>query len=442
MGVKAMKAHYIADVLDGSLAQKSGIKPGEYLLSINRKPVEDVLDYKFLIADEYLELEIKGANGDVRTIAIEKDYDDDLGLVFDNSLMDRERVCHNHCIFCFVDQLPKGVRSTLRYKDDDWRLSFLYGNYITLTNLTDADIKRIIDLHISPLYVSIHAVDPKVRSFMLGISRPDKMMDILHEFSSNNITIHGQMVLCPGINDGPVLDDSLERLLPLWPALSSVAVVPVGLTEHRCCLYPLRSYDETAASAVLEQVKNWQKMCIKKMGTRWVFAADEFYLLAHRRWPSYASYEGFPQLENGVGLLALFEKQFYRSLDKYAKDFQHRPAKLSLVTGVSAADFMRELSRELNKRSGITINVWPIENHFFGSTVTVSGLVVGQDIIEQLKGRDLGDALLIPRCMLREGETRFLDDTSLDDVSKMLNIPIRVVDVNGNAFVKEVMGYR
>ncbi|MDK2991826.1 MAG: hypothetical protein PWP48_1059 [Clostridiales bacterium] len=436
-----MKGHYIADVMEDSLAKLYDIKPGEVILTINGMPIEDVLDYRFLIADERIELEIKGKDGFVRNIIIEKDYDEDLGLVFDNPLMDKERVCRNRCIFCFVDQLPKGVRPTLKYKDDDWRLSFLDGNYITLTNLTEHDIDRITKMHISPLYVSIHAVDPKVRSFMLGIPETDNIVNILQRFKEHNIMVHGQMVLCPGINDGHVLDDSIKRLMELWPSLQSLAVVPVGLTEHRQMLYPLRLYEQHTAVSVLSQIEKWQSLCFDRLGTRWVFAADELYLIAQRHWPPYESYEDFPQLENGVGLLAMFEKQFYKGLEKYKSD-AHTKVRLSVATGLSAADFMQKLSRKLADDYGIDINVYPIKNNYFGKTVTVAGLVVGRDIIEQLRNVDLGDALLIPKCMLREGETVFLDDTTLDEVQQALNTRIRVVDVDGEAFLREVMKYR
>jgi len=436
-----MKAHYIKEVINGSLADVSGIKSGDYLLTINGKTIKDVLDYRFLIADENVEIVLETASGIRRVVNINKEYDEDLGLIFDNPLMDKERTCRNHCIFCFVDQLPKDVRKTLRYKDDDWRLSFLDGNYITLTNLTKEDVKRICDMHISPLYVSIHATDPQVRSFMLGYPKRDIMIDILKDFYKNDIIVHGQIVLCPGINDGEILNDTLSQLIDFWPSLKSIALVPVGLTEHRDRLYPLVPYDKEGAAKLLEQAEQWQNICLDKIGTRWVFPADEFYLIASKKYLPYEFYENFPQLENGVGLLALFDRQFHKALKKYKKKSKER-INMSLATGYSAYSFMDKLSKELLRDYNVKINVYPIKNNFFGQSITVAGLVVGRDIINQLADKELGKVLLLPSVMLRDGETVFLDGVTLDEIKRALNVDVNVIDTNGEALVKEVIRYR
>lgn len=434
---KLRRKHRIAGVETGSIAEELGIQPGDLLVAVNGQAVEDVLDYMEWMSSEEMSVTIEKGDGQVWELDIEKDPDEDLGLIFEQPIMDRQRACCNRCIFCFIDQLPRGMRSTLYYKDDDWRLSFLMGNYITLTNLTRHDIERIISKRISPLYISVHTTNPQLRRRMMGNERAGEVLQILKEFEKAGISIHCQIVLCRNWNDGAELERTLSDLWSLRSIVSSVAVVPVGLTKHRQGLESLVPFDAESAARVLEQVKRWQKMCRSQMGTAFVFAADEFYILAGKEFPSYEEYEDFPQIENGVGLIAKLVHEFEEAISDYRGKVA--PVKeFAVATGVSAYPTLKAMMDRLQREMMASVHVYPIVNRFFGESVTVAGLITGGDIIAQLEGKDLGKALLIPCTMLRRGEDVFLDDVTLEGLSTALGVPVVPVQVDGNELLETI----
>lgn len=433
------KPHRIKGIVPKSIAEEMGIEQGDLLLAINGQPINDVLEYKYITNEEYIEVLVQKPCGEQWLLEVDKDVDEDLGLIFEEDIMDTPKRCHNKCIFCFMDQLPKGMRSTLYFKDDDWRLSFLHGNFITLTNLDEDEAERIIKYRISPLNVSVHTTDPHLRVKMLRNPRAARIMDLLELFIKNGIVINCQIVLCPGINDGQNLDRTLRDLGGLWPGVNSIGVVPVGLTRFREGLYPLKSYDRSGSREVLQQINSWQKAFLKDKGSRIVYAADEFYLKAGIPFPPASHYEGFHQLENGVGLIPLFEEQFDRELSKHTGSNSINK-KVSVATGVAAYRFMVELSNRIaDKFPGIKIGVYRVENSFFGEAIDVSGLVTGGDIIKQLKGREIGDELIIPDNMLKSGEEIFLDGMTVCQVSRALDTKITVCPVDGGKFVKKIL---
>ncbi len=433
-----IRAHTIAGVNPGSIAEEMGVEPGDKLIAINNTGIVDVLDYLEWIEQDYLELTIEKKDGEQWILEIEKDPEEDLGIDFEMPLMDKKKGCANNCIFCFVDQLPPSSRCSLQFKDDDWRLSFLMGNYITLTNLSPLDIKRIHQNRISPLYVSIHTTNPELRVRMMRNKRAGEILDILEGFRSNGISMHCQIVLCRGVNDGHELDKTLEDLWSFREIIKSIAVVPVGLTGHRDGLENLLPYDKDSSNLVINQVERWQALFREKLGTSLVFVADEFYIMADRPMPDYEAYEGFPQIENGVGLVQKFRYEFSQALDSINTNCDNKD-QLSIVTGESAGGIMEEIGKILEKMTGKTIYVYPIKNRFFGGKVTVAGLVTGGDIIESLKGKLLGHKVLIPDIMLRQGEDVFLDNMSLDELSTELGVKVVPVSVDGKALVEEVI---
>ncbi len=433
------KAHEIVQIMPGSIGEELDLVPGDKLLSINDQIVWDIIDYEALCSEENINILIEKQDGTLWDVEIEKAPEEGLGLVFKHDLMDVERNCANHCIFCFIDQLPQGRRLSLYYKDDDWRLSFIMGNYITLTNLSDEEIQRIIDRRVSPLYISVHTTNPSLRVKMVGNKRAGNILEVLTRFADAGLTCHCQIVLCRGINDGEELDRTLKDLWSLYPSVKSTAVVPVGLTKHRTGLYPLVPYDRKSAEGVLLSVEAWQKKCLVEAGTAFVFAADEFYILGEKELPPYKAYEDFPQIENGVGLLVKFEKEFNEAWGEIPRVLQKK-RRVSIATGYSAGPFMGEFAKRLNGIPNLAVEVFPIMNHFFGPTVTVAGLVTGRDIIEQLKGKELGDLLLLPSSMLKAGEDIFLDDVSLEEVEKELQVKVCPVKVNGRNLATAVMG--
>jgi putative radical SAM enzyme (TIGR03279 family) len=433
------KAHEIIQIMPGSIGEELDLVPGDKLLSINDQIIWDIIDYETLCSDENIRILIEKKDGVLWDFEIEKAFEEGLGLVFKPGLMDVERNCANHCIFCFIDQLPEGRRASLYYKDDDWRLSFIMGNYITLTNLSDDEIQRIIDRRVSPLYISVHTTNPSLRVKMLGNKRAGNILDILRRFAGAGLTYHCQIVLCRGMNDGEELNRTLRDLWSLYPSIKSTAVVPVGLTKHRTGLYPLLPYDRGSAEQVLLLVEAWQKNCLAEAGTAFVFAADEFYMLGEKELPTYKAYEDFPQIENGVGLLVKFEKEFNEAWLEIPRAMKKK-RRVSIVTGYSAAPFIEEIARRLNGVQNLTVEVFSIMNHFFGPTVTVAGLVTGRDIIEQLKGKELGDLILLPTSMLKAGEDIFLDDVSLEEVERELQTKVTPVRVNGRDLLMAVMG--
>ena len=412
----------IASVDPHSPARKAGVRPGETLTHINGHPIVDVLDYKFYAYDPRLELTLTEENGGSRTLRIRKEEGEDLGLNFETYLMDRARSCANKCIFCFVDQMPPGMRDTLYFKDDDARLSFLMGNYMTLTNLSQREIQRIIDLRISPINISVHATDPELRTAMLKNPRAGECLEIMERFAKAGIEMNCQIVACPGVNDGPALARTMEDLGKLHPAVTSVAVVPVGVTKFREGLCRIEPYTKEQAVALIDQVEKFAAAFLEKQGTSLVWCSDEFYLMAGRELPEKAYYEDMDQLENGVGMLRLLLHQAVMGLEEEEPE-QTEP--FSIATGLSAAPFVQEIVDNARKQCGnIKGTVYPIINRFFGETITVSGLITGTDLIEQLRGKALGSRLLIPDNMLRAGERVFLDDVTVDQVEQALGVTV------------------
>ena len=434
-----MKKHKIIAVKKNSIAYELGIRKNDILLSVNKEEVKDVLDYKFLTTDENLSIEIQKSDGAKRHYNIQKDYDDDIGLVFENDLMDDIKKCKNKCIFCFIDQMPENMRNSLYVKDDDYRLSFLEGNFVTLTNLDEEDIQRIIDMHLSPLYVSVHALDPKVRCTIMKNPNAAKIYDILKQLADNGITVNCQIVLVRNVNDGDVLDDTLKGLSDLYPGVNSVAIVPAGITKYRKGLFDILPWDKGSSTNVVNSVNRYQNDMREKNGTSFVYASDEFYVMAQMAVPDAEFYEDFAQMENGVGLISKFQDEFMHSVVKYSKK---KPENLhiSIATGESAYEFIKKLSDILANKFSMTIDVFRIKNNYFGQSITVAGLITGGDLKAQLKGNIKTKKLLIPEVMLREGEDTFLDDVKVSDVEKELAIKIIVTKINGEDLIKKVLG--
>ena len=417
----------IASVDHRSPAERSGVRPGEKLLAINGHQIVDVLDYRFFGYDKNPELELAGENGERRLVRVRKPEGEDLGLNFDTYLMDKARSCANNCIFCFVDQMPPGMRETLYFKDDDARLSFLMGNYITLTNLSPREIQRIIDLRISPINVSVHATDPELRAMLLRHRKAGDSVAVMRRFAQAGITMNCQIVACPGINDGPALERTLTDLAEMAPAVSSVAIVPVGLTKFREGLYPLKPYTAEQAGAVIDQVEAFGRRQREKTGSTFAWCSDEFYLLAGRQLPDKDYYEDMNQLENGVGMLRLLTSQAELALEDVPQGLT--PCPCTIATGAAAAPFIREILERAEKACpALEGEVRAIRNDFFGETITVSGLVTGRDLIAQLKGTARGERLLVPSNMLRAGERVFLDDVTVEQVEQALGLPVTIVE--------------
>ena len=411
------KQQVISDVLSGSPAERAGLSKGDVLLSIDGEPVIDLVDYEHLTASDRLTLEIIKEDGSCEQIDLEKEDYEPLGLSFATSLMDNMRTCKNHCVFCFIDQMPKGGRSSLHVKDDDWRMSFVMGNYVTLTNLDERELDRVIRRRVSPLYISLHASDPEVRRAMMKNPHAGDILPQLKRLADAGLQFHLQIVLCPGLNDGDVLRRSIDDMLLLYPRARSLAVVPVGLTRHRDKLYPLRTFTREEAEATIDEIEARQAELLREHGTRFVFLADEWYTLCGRSLPAYDAYEGFPQIENGVGLLRLFEGDMLEALEE--KKPLKRAKRFLAAGGTSAQAFFAESYRQLLPYH-ITLDVRAIRNRFFGESVTVGGLITGGDLVEQLMGEDFGRALLIPRAMLKADEELFLDGMRKSEAEKKL----------------------
>jgi len=421
--MESMRNHQqiVSDVLPGSPAERAGIQIGDALVSIAGEPVIDLVDYEHLTAADEITLKILKKSGETELIDLEKDEYEPLGLSFATSLMDNMRTCRNHCVFCFIDQMPKGGRSSLHVKDDDWRMSFIMGNYVTLTNLDDREIDRVIRRRVSPLYVSLHASDPEVRRRMMRNPRAGDILKQLRKLAQAGLSFHLQIVLCPGINDGDVLRRSIDDVLALYPHAQSLAIVPVGLTRHRAGLFPLRTFTPAEAGALIGEMEAKQKEILARHGTRFVFLADEWYTMAGRTLPEYDDYEGFPQIENGVGLLRLFEDEMLGALE--GRTPLSEPKRFLMAGGVSAEPFFREAYQKLLPYH-ITVDTRSVKNRFFGESVTVGGLVTGGDLIAQLADTDFGRALLIPRAMLKADEPVFLDGVTLAEAEAALNTRI------------------
>lgn len=424
----------IEEVKKGSIAQELDIKKGDILLSIDDMDIKDIIDYKYLMANDFIVLCIE-KDGEIWEYEIEKDYDEDIGIIFSNPLIDVAKSCKNKCSFCFIDQLPKGMRETLYFKDDDSRLSFLQGNFITLTNMSDEDIERIINYRISPINISVHTTDSDLRVKMLKNKNAGKVYDILKRFSEANIDMNCQIVLCPGINDKENLNKTLDDLVKLYPQISSVAVVPVGLTKYRDGLEKLELYDYEKAVKLVNQIEEKQKIYLKDIETRFVYASDEFYLVANKDIPSFEEYEEFQQIENGVGLLKIFEYEIIEVLKKIKNKSCNK--RYIIATGTLAYKFMNKIAKMImDKINGLHIEVVPIVNDYFGDTITVAGLVTGNDLIKQLENYKNFDGIIIPESMLRSGEKIFLDDITVTVVEEKLKNKVIVSKVNGEEFIK------
>lgn len=424
--------------IDDDSPLRGRAKVGDVLLSINGNPIHDVLDYKYYAYDTRLTVELRGADGETKLIRVRKPEGGELGLDFETYLMDRAHSCANKCVFCFIDQMPKGMRPTLYFKDDDARLSFLMGNYMTLTNLSRREVQRIIDLHISPINVSVHTTDPELRSFMLGNPRAGECLDIMRRFAEGGIVMNCQIVCCPGLNDGKQLQRTMEDLAAMFPQVRSVSIVPVGLTKFRDGLYPLQPFTRELANQTIDQVEAFGNVCVERYEERIFFCGDEMYLKAGREIPSDEFYERYAQLENGVGMLRLMKTEFLSAL-KLQDDPDGVP--FAIASGVSAAPFFRDLIAEANNRfPSVDGRVYAIENDFFGHSINVSGLITGQDLIRQLKGKDLGARLLISQNMIRRDEQDFLDDVTLEEASAALGVPIYPISQDGFDLCDAVFG--
>lgn len=433
------KGHIIQAVLKDSIAQELEIAAGDRLIAIDQEPVEDIFDYQFLIQNEYIEVLIVKPDGEEWLLEIEKDYDEDLGIVFENGLMDDYRSCHNKCIFCFIDQMPKGMRDTLYFKDDDSRLSFLQGNYVTLTNMSEHDIARIIRYHLSPINISFQTTNPQLRCMMLHNRFAGEALQKVDALFEAGITMNGQIVLCKGVNDGAELERSIQDLTRYLPHLESVSVVPVGLSKYRDGLYPLKPFDSTDAGKVIDLIEAWQQRVYEKHGMHFIHASDEWYIMAGRELPEQERYDGYLQLENGVGMLRLL-------LDEFAEAMEALPTgrickrTLSLATGRLAYPYLTAMAEQLEAAvQGLHIHVYQIVNEFFGEQITVSGLLTGQDIRKQLMGQKLGERLLLPQNVLRSGEPVFLDDLTVAELENALQVPIDIVKSSGQDFVDSVL---
>lgn len=431
----------IESVDKGSIAYRHNICSGCILEKINTHEINDVLDYQFYLKESKISLQLLDENGKRKYLIIKKNPDADIGLNFETYLMDNQQHCKNKCVFCFIDQLPHGMRDSLYFKDDDSRLSFLFGNYITLTNLSQHDVDRIIEMHISPVNISVHTMNPELRVQMMKNPNAGKSLDIIYRLAEAGIQMNTQLVLCPGINDGKELEYSLEQLGKLYPHIQSIAAVPVGLTKHREGLCHLECYNKKTAGEVIDIIECFADHFNYFHGTRLAFAADEFYLKAEREIPNADFYEDFPQIENGVGLWASLKSEFYDALDSEDINNLESNRHISLATGVAAYPLLKELSQAAEEKiSGLKIDVYEIKNEFFGENITVAGLVVGQDLIKQLNGKNLGDELLIPSVMLRHERDMFLDSMTVDEVQQRLNVKMTVCEVDGYDLLDKMSG--
>ena len=438
------KGHIVKSVNKGSIADSLGILPGDVVIKIDDNEIEDIFDYQFFTLTDYLVLTVL-RDGEEWEYEIEKGDNEDLGLVFENGMMGDYRRCSNNCIFCFIDQMPPGMRETLYFKDDDSRLSFLQGNYITLTNLSQKDLDRIIRYNLSPVNVSIHTMNPELRCKMLGNRFAGKSLEKLDVLAGAGIEMNGQVVSCRGINDGKELEYTISELMKYIPAFKSLSVVPVGLSKYRDGLYPLEAYDKESSAEVIDIIEKYQKICFEKYGIHFVHASDEWYLVAERNLPEAERYDGYLQLDNGVGMMRSFIDEINEQIEKrradgsFAKYSKERH--FTLVTGKLAYPVIKESAeRVMAEMQGLKVDVISIRNDFFGEKITVSGLLTGQDIIAQLKGLDLGSEIKLPESVLRAGTDVFLDDYTVSQVSDALQVRVVTIKSNGYDFVDSLIG--
>ena len=440
-----LENHVIKAVEPGSIAEELGVEAGDILLSINEEPVEDIFDYQFMTQEEELTVTIrKGKTQEEWVLEIEKEEWEDLGIEFENGLMDDYRSCHNKCIFCFIDQMPKGMRETLYFKDDDSRLSFLQGNYVTLTNMKQKDVDKIIKYHLAPINISFQTMNKDLRCKMLNNRFAGEALEKVDQLYEAGITMNGQIVLCKGVNDGKELEYSIEEMYKYLPVLESVSVVPVGLSKYRDGLYPLEPFTKEDACEVIDLIEVWQKKAYDEYGLHFVHASDEWYLLAGREMPDAESYDGYLQLENGVGMLRLLMNEFEDAVAQYKQfckekgvvGLEPKQKAFSMATGRLAYPYIRKIAEQLMELiPGVKIQVYEIVNHFFGERITVSGLLTGQDIISQLQDKELLGQLVLPENVLRSGEDVFLDDITLSQLGKSLQVAVNIVKSSGYEFL-------
>ena len=445
------KEHVIKEVYTGSIAEEMGIMPGDMLLKINDNEIEDVFDYRYLIKDEYVEVLIRKADGEEWLLEIDKEYDDDLGIEFENELMSEYRSCSNKCIFCFIDQMPPGMRDNLYFKDDDSRLSFLQGNYITLTNMSEEDVERIIKMQLAPINISVQTTNPELRCKMLHNRFAGDKLKFLDRLYEGHVEMNGQIVCCKGINDGEELRRSITDLMGYLPFMRSVSVVPAGISKYRDGLYPIELFTKEEAGQIIDMIESYQQSCYEKYGLHFIHASDELYITAERDFPEEERYDGYIQLENGVGMMRLFRTEFEEALEaathgvKYHLQKHKLKRTLTVATGKLAYSTVQEFADKLMQAyPGIVIRVFAIRNDFFGETITVTGLITGQDLMAQLKeqqakGVDLGDTLLISAAMLRSGEQVFLDDVTIPQMEEALGLRVVIVESSGQDFVDAIL---
>jgi len=434
-------SHEISSVAQGSYAEKAGLVPGDIILKINNVVLVDIFDYHYYSDEAEIDLEILHKDGNTSCVHISKPVGEDLGIIFVNGLMDDYKSCHNKCVFCFIDQMPPGMRDTLYFKDDDTRLSFLQGNYVTLTNMKLEDLDRIIEYKLAPINISVHATNPELRKELLHNRFAGDILDKIQKLYEAQIPMNSQIVLCKGLNDGDELERSISDLFKFHPYMESLSVVPVGLSKYRDGLAKLEGFDQESAGATIDIIEKWQQISFEKYGDHFVQASDEFYLLAKRPLPEASRYDGYIQLENGVGMMRLMEEEVQDALSYIKKPLFMKSRRVSIATGLLAGDFISEMaSLVTDKFKKVSVDVYPIRNDFFGEKITVSGLITGQDLIAQLKNKDLGDALLLPCNMLRSGENVFLDDITVDEVESALQVKVVIVESNGEDFVNSIIG--
>ena len=443
-----MTEHKIKIVEKNSIAQELGVEPGDVLLQINGKTIADIFDYQYLTRDEYIEVLIRKQDGEEWLLEIDKEYDEDLGVEFENGLMDDYRSCHNKCIFCFIDQMPKGMRDTLYFKDDDSRLSFLQGNYVTLTNMSEHDIERIIRYHLSPINISFQTMNPQLRCRMLNNRFAGDALKKVDRLYEGGIHMNGQIVLCKGVNDGAELDYSIRELTKYIPQLESVSVVPVGLSKYREGLYPLEPFTKEDAKEVLSLIHGRQEKIYAQHGIHFIHASDEWYILAQEELPEEERYDGYLQLENGVGMVRLMLTEFKEAYERLAQVVADgevtltKPLTMSMATGHLAYAYIRRMAEQMETLFPLLkIHVYDIRNNFFGEMITVSGLLTGQDLIAQLREQELGEVLFLPENILRSGEDVFLDDVTVAELETALQVSVDIVKSSGQDFVDAVIGY-
>ncbi len=431
------KGHKITAVAQGSIGEELELEPGDILLSIDGEEIEDIFDYDYMTDSESFVMTVRKANGEDWELEIESGGED-LGLTFENGLMSDYRSCRNKCIFCFIDQMPPGMRETLYFKDDDSRLSFLQGNYVTLTNMSDRDIDRIIRFHLAPINISVQTMNPELRCKMLNNRFAGEALKKMERLYEAGTEMNGQIVLCRGVNDGKELEFSIEKLTAYIPCMQSVSVVPVGLSKFRDGLYPLEPFTKEDACKVIDTIEGWQKKIYREYGTHFIHASDEWYILAGRSLPEEERYDGYLQLENGVGMLRLLYEEVTDALDGRRDD--KKTEELSMATGYLPYPYLKQLLEKIHTiYPGRKVHLYPVRNDFFGERITVAGLVTGQDLIAQLKGKPLGGRLLLPAAMFKSGEEIFLDDVTKAQAEAALQIPINIVKSSGYDFVDAIL---